>query len=40
MILSAIYIGDWISFYLAILEGVDPTPVRAIDFWKRELIKL
>jgi len=39
-ILSAIYIGDWISFYLAILQEVDPTPVRAIDFLKRELSKL
>jgi len=39
-ILSAIYVGDWISFYLAILQKVDPTPVRAIDFLKKELSKL
>jgi len=39
-ILSAIYIGDWISFYLAIIEEVDPTPVKAIGFLKRELSRL
>jgi len=39
-ILSVIYIGDWISFYLAIIGGVDPTPVRAIDFLKKELSRL
>ncbi len=39
-IFSSIYIGDWISFYLAILQEVDPTPVRAIDFLKKELSKV
>jgi len=34
-ILSAIYIGDWLSFYLAILQGIDPTPVKAIDLLKK-----
>jgi len=39
-ILSAIYIGDWLSFYLAILQGVDPTPVKMIDLLKKELGKV
>lgn len=29
--LSAIILGDWVSYYLAILRGVDPTPVRLIS---------
>lgn len=39
-ILSIIYLGDWVSFYLAILNQVDPTPVAGIDLLKRELAKL
>ena len=34
---SLIYYGDFVSFYLAILAGVDPTPVEPIDILKREL---
>ncbi|MBI3765504.1 MAG: bifunctional phosphoglucose/phosphomannose isomerase [Ignavibacteriales bacterium] len=36
---SLIYLGDWVSFYLAILNGVDPTPVKVIDYLKNELAK-
>lgn len=36
---STIYLGDWISYYLAILYGVDPTPVKVIEFLKGELAK-
>ena len=36
-ILSAIYTGDWISFYLALMQGIDPTPVGPIDLLKRKL---
>jgi glucose/mannose-6-phosphate isomerase len=39
-VLSAIYMGDWVSFYLAIAEEVDPTPVKMIDFLKKELSKV
>lgn len=39
-VLSAIYKGDWLSFYLAIIQGVDPTPVKMIDLLKRELGKV
>ncbi len=38
-IFSAIYKTDWLSFYLAILQGVDPTPVKMIDLLKKELNK-
>ncbi len=30
-------LGDWFSYYLAFLNGVDPTPVPPIDFLKAEL---
>lgn len=36
---SLIYLGDWISFYLAILYQVDPTPVEVIQHLKSELAK-
>lgn len=38
-IFSLIYIGDFISYYLAILYGVDPTPVERITYLKKELAK-
>ena len=34
---SLIYIGDYTSFYLAILNGEDPTPVKRIDYLKKRL---
>jgi len=36
---SLIQLGDFISFYLAILNEVDPTPVEVIDYLKTELAK-
>ncbi|HDL02639.1 MAG TPA: hypothetical protein ENH25_00750, partial [candidate division Zixibacteria bacterium] len=30
-------IGDFASFYLAVLNKIDPTPVKVIDFLKAEL---
>lgn len=36
---SLIYIGDFVSLYLAIAYGNDPTPVKSIDFLKGELAK-
>jgi len=35
--LSVIYLADLVSVYLAILNGVDPTPVELIDRMKSEL---
>ena len=32
-----IMIGDFVSYYLAILNGVDPTPVEAIEMLKAAL---
>jgi glucose/mannose-6-phosphate isomerase len=37
--LSLIYIGDFASFYLAILNNIDPTPVERITYLKKELAK-
>ncbi len=39
-IFSLIYLGDWVSYYLAVLNGVDPTPVKVIDYLKSELAKV
>jgi len=36
---SVLCIGDFTSVYLAILQGVDPTPVKIIDEVKRALGK-
>jgi len=38
-IFSLIYTGDFVSFYLAILNGCDPTPVERIDYLKKELAR-
>lgn len=37
---SLIQYGDFVSLYLAVLNGVDPTPVKVIDLLKAELAKL
>ena len=36
-VLSLVLFGDYVSFYLAILNRVDPTPVDSIDFVKKYL---
>ena len=36
-IFSLIYLGDMISYYLAVLENVDPTKIDFIDFLKKEI---
>lgn len=38
-LLSLIYIGDFVSFYVAILNKIDPTPVERIDYLKKSLGK-
>jgi glucose/mannose-6-phosphate isomerase len=35
--MGLIYLGDWVSYYLAILNETDPTPVKAIDYLKKRL---
>lgn len=37
---SLIYIGDFASFYLALLNGIDPTPVKQVDYLKSQLAKI
>ncbi len=34
---SLLYLGDWVSYYLALLSGTDPTPVARIDRLKEAL---
>ncbi len=34
---SLIYLGDWVSYYMALLNGVDPTPVPVIMKLKAHL---
>jgi glucose/mannose-6-phosphate isomerase len=36
-VLSLVLLGDLVSLYVAVLEGVDPTPVSAIDRFKERL---
>ncbi len=35
--LSLIHFGDYVSFYLAMLNGADPSPVESISFLKQRL---
>jgi glucose/mannose-6-phosphate isomerase len=37
--LSAQYVGDFASIYLAILRGVDPSPTKTISYLKQEMKK-
>ncbi len=37
---SLIYMGDYVSFYLAMLNNVDPTSIKAIDYLKNRLAKM
>ena len=38
-IFSSVILGYWLSYYLAILYGVDPTPVETIIDFKKKLAK-
>jgi glucose/mannose-6-phosphate isomerase len=38
-IMSLVYVGDWMSYYLAILNKQNPTPVKVIEYLKNELAK-
>lgn len=35
--MSLVYFGDWASYYLAMLNGVDPSPVDRIAYLKKRL---
>jgi glucose/mannose-6-phosphate isomerase len=36
-VLSTVYLGDFVSLYLAYLNDTDPTPVQVIDYLKHKL---
>jgi len=36
----AMYLGDYVSCYLAILRKIDPTPIEAIRHLKEELARI
>ena len=36
-LMSLVLLGDYTSYYLAILNKIDPTPVKAIDYLKEQL---
>jgi glucose/mannose-6-phosphate isomerase len=38
--LDLVQVGDYVSYYAAVLAGADPTPVEAISMLKTELAKL
>jgi len=35
--MSLVFFGDWVSYYLALLNETDPYPVKIIDFLKKRL---
>lgn len=35
--MSLVFLGDWVSYYLAMLYQTDPTPVKMIDYLKGRL---
>jgi hypothetical protein len=37
--MSLVLFGDYISYYLAMLNGIDPSLVKAIDYLKEQLKK-
>jgi glucose/mannose-6-phosphate isomerase len=38
-ILSLVHIGDWLSYYSAIMHNIDPTPVDVIQSLKKKLLQ-
>ena len=38
-VMGLVLFGDYLSFYLAMLNGIDPTPVYSIDFVKEYLAR-
>ncbi len=35
--MGLLYLGDWVSYYIAILNEIDPTPVTVIEYLKKRL---
>jgi glucose/mannose-6-phosphate isomerase len=38
-IMSLVLFGDYVSYYLAMIYKIDPTPVKAIDYLKEHLVQ-
>jgi len=36
-VMSLVLLGDWVSYYLAMLNGIDPVPIPEIDLLKKKL---
>jgi glucose/mannose-6-phosphate isomerase len=36
-VMNLLLLGDWVSYYLAMLNGIDPSPVPEIDLLKKRL---
>jgi len=36
-VMSLVLLGDWVSYYLAMLNGIDPSPIPQIDLLKNKL---
>jgi len=36
-VFAALTLADWVSYYMAVLEGVDPTPVALVEEFKKRL---
>lgn len=39
-VLGLVQLGDWVSYYLAILNGADPSPIPEIDLLKQRLLEV
>jgi len=39
-VMSLVLLGDWVSYYLSILYGIDPSPVPEIDLLKKRLSEI
>lgn len=39
-VMGTVLLGDYVSYYLAILNSIDPTPVRAVDYLKEKMGKV
>lgn len=39
-VMSLVLLGDWVSYYLSILYGIDPSPVPEIDLLKKRLAEM
>lgn len=37
--LGAAYLGDWVSYHLAAMQGTDPAPVRIVEDFKKRLLE-